>query len=59
MTITLILVSIILAAALWSQQWKGMTIRARCDNAAMVSIIKPGKGSHASYQPSFSHTSEE
>lgn len=36
------LVPIVLAAALWGHQWKGKTVRARCDNAAVVSIINTG-----------------
>lgn len=36
------LVPIVLAAAVWGHQWKGKTIRARCDNAAVVSIINSG-----------------
>ena len=36
------LVPIVLAAALWGPKWKGKTVRARCDNAAVVSIINSG-----------------
>ncbi len=36
------LVPIVLAAAVWGPRWKGKTVRARCDNAAVVSIINSG-----------------
>ncbi len=36
------LVPIIIAAAVWGHNWKGKTIRARCDNAAVVSIVNSG-----------------
>ena len=36
------LVPIVLASAIWGHNWKGMTVRARCDNAAVVAIINSG-----------------
>ena len=37
------LVPIVVATVLWGRSWRGQTVLARCDNAAVVSII--GKGS--------------
>lgn len=36
------LVPIVLAAAVWGDQWKGKTVRAECDNEAVVAIINQG-----------------
>ena len=33
------LVPIVVACALWENQWKGATVLCRCDNAAVVSIV--------------------
>ena len=37
------LVPIVIATVLWGREWRGQTVLARCDNAAVVTII--GKGS--------------
>ncbi len=37
------LVPIVVAAALWGSEWRGQTVLARCDNAAVVAIINKGK----------------
>lgn len=34
------LLPIVVAAAIWGRQWQGMSIRARCDNAAVVAMLK-------------------
>ncbi len=31
-----------MAAALWGRRWAGKTVRAQCDNAAVVAIVNPG-----------------
>ena len=36
------LVPIVLAAAIWGPDWKGKTVKSRCDNAAVVAIINSG-----------------
>ena len=36
------LIPIVLAIALWGAAWRGMTVQARCDNAAVVHIINAG-----------------
>ena len=36
------LIPIVIAAALWGSQWAGSTVKARCDNAAVVAIINRG-----------------
>ncbi len=43
------LAPIILAAMIWGQSWKGKTVRARCDNTAVVAIVNSGtsKNPHA------------
>ena len=43
------LAPIVLAAMIWGQYWKGKTVRARCDNAAVVAIVNAGtsKSPHA------------
>ena len=33
---------IVVAAAVWGQQWRGLTVRARCDNVSVVATIKSG-----------------
>ena len=37
------LLPIVLAAAVWGSQWKGLTVKVRCDNAAVVAIVNRGK----------------
>ncbi len=43
------LAPIVLAAMIWGQSWKGKTVRARCDNTAVVAIVNSGtsKNPHA------------
>ena len=36
------LVPIVIAALMWGQEWKGMLVRVRCDNAAVVAIVNSG-----------------
>jgi len=36
------MVPIVIAAALWGSKWKGKTVRALCDNSAVVAIINQG-----------------
>lgn len=36
------LLPIVAAAALWGKQWKGATVKVRCDNMAVVAAIKAG-----------------
>lgn len=36
------LLPIVVACAVWGHQWKGKTVLCRCDNAAVVAIIKSG-----------------
>ncbi|MCG8620844.1 MAG: hypothetical protein MJE68_02430 [Proteobacteria bacterium] len=33
---------IVVASAVWGRQWQGKTIRVRCDNAAVVAILRSG-----------------
>ncbi len=33
---------IVIAAAVWGPQWKGITVRVRCDNMAVVATIQSG-----------------
>ena len=40
------LVPIVVACALWGNTWKGKTIRCRCDNAAVVAIVRSGTSKH-------------
>ena len=42
---------IVIAAALWGKRWKGRTVRAQCDNAAVVAIVNSG----ASREPEAMH----
>ena len=37
------LLPIVVACAVWGKQWRGMTIKHVCDNAAVVAILKSGK----------------
>ncbi len=37
------LLPIVLAAAVWGRNWKGATIRCKCDNAAVVAIVNSGR----------------
>ncbi len=43
------LLPIVVAAAVWGRQWRGLTILARCDNMAVVATIRSGscKEAHA------------
>ena len=41
------LIPIVLAAAIWGKEWQGLTIQARCDNSAVVSIINWGNSQDA------------
>ena len=36
------LLPIVLATAVWGSQWKGLTVKVRCDNAAVVVIVNQG-----------------
>lgn len=36
------LLPIVLATALWGPGWSGKTVRAQCDNAAVVAIVNSG-----------------
>ena len=36
------LVPIVITALMWGQEWKGMLVQVRCDNAAMVAIVNSG-----------------
>lgn len=45
------LLPIVLAAAVWGYQWKGLTVNARCDNAAVVAIVNRG----TSHEPEAMH----
>ena len=36
------LVPIVIAALMWGQEWKGMLVQVRCDNAAVVAIVNSG-----------------
>ena len=33
------LIPIVLAAAIWGREWTGLTVQARCDNAAVVAAL--------------------
>ena len=37
------LLPIVMCVAMWGGQWKGMTVKCRCDNAAVVAIINSGR----------------
>ena len=41
------LVPIVLAAALWGKEWTSKTVMARCDNAAVVAVLKKGLNKEA------------
>ena len=32
-----------MCVAMWGRQWKGMTVKCQCDNAAVVAIINSGR----------------
>ena len=36
------LLPIVIAAAVWGEDWRGKIVQVRCDNAAVVSIINHG-----------------
>ena len=40
------LAPIVLAAAVWGKEWKGKTVRCRCDNAAVVAILRSNSSKH-------------
>ena len=40
------LLPIVVACAVWGREWKGKAVRCRCDNAAVVAIIKSGASKH-------------
>ena len=40
------LLPIVLASALWGREWTGRTVLCRCDNAAVVAIIRSGRSKH-------------
>ena len=37
------LLPIVVACAVWGKAWKGMTVKVRCDNAAVVCIVNSGR----------------
>ena len=40
------LVPIVVACAIWGQEWQGSSVRCRCDNAAVVAIVRSGSSKH-------------
>ena len=40
------LLPIVIACALWGRQWQGKTVKCYCDNAAVVAMIRSGRGKH-------------
>ena len=40
------LLPIVVACAVWGRQWRGKAVRCRCDNAAVVAIMKSGTSKH-------------
>ena len=40
------LLPVVVACALWGESWRGKTVRCRCDNAAVVAILKSGTSRH-------------
>ena len=40
------IVLIVMACALWGKSWRGKTVRCRCDNAAVVAIVRSGTSKH-------------
>lgn len=41
------LLPIVIACALWGQEWRGHSVLCRCDNAAVVAIIRAGWSKHS------------
>ena len=37
------LLPIVIGAAVWGSQWKGVSVLCRCDNAAVVAIVNSGR----------------
>ena len=37
------LLPIVIGVAVWGYQWRGQTVTCRCDNAAVVAIVKSGR----------------
>lgn len=37
------LLPIVVCVAIWGQQWRGLTVRCRCDNAAVVAIVNSSR----------------
>ena len=37
------LLPVVVACAVWGKEWNGMTIKIKCDNAAVVAIINSGR----------------
>ena len=37
------LLPIVIGAAVWGCQWKGLTVTCQCDNAAVVAVVNSGK----------------
>ena len=37
------LLPIVIGVAVWGHQWRGQTVTCRCDNAAVVAIVKSGR----------------
>ena len=42
------LLPIVLACAMWAQEWKGKMVKCLCDNAAVVAIVQSGRSKHPS-----------
>ncbi len=41
------LLPIVVASATWGHGWRGRTVRCRCDNAAVVAILRSGTSKHS------------
>ena len=41
------LLPVVVACALWGSHWRGMTVCCRCDNAAVVAILRSGTSRHS------------
>ena len=40
------LAPIVVACAVWGRQWQGSSVRCRCDNAAVVAVVRAGSSKH-------------
>ena len=52
------LLPVVVACVAWGKEWNGMTIKIKCDNAAVVAIINSGRSKNTGQQLQLGETKQ-